>query len=294
VAENTNIEWCDHTFNAWWGCAKVSPACEGCYAEAWAKRVGYPNLWGADADRRLFGDEHWNGPLRWDRQAAAEGKRYRVFTNSMADVFDNHKDVTLERARLWDLIRVTPNLDWLVLTKRIGNVRRMLPADWGNGWPNVWLGISIGDQEEAERDIPKLLRVPAALRFISFEPLLAEVTVRKLSQGNGIELDGLTGLHSGPAAPLPPILPGIDWAIIGGESGPGARPFVLGWAKKLVRDFQAVLLPVFMKQVGANPTNREGERCPHIKDRKGKNPAEWPEELRVREWPKPSEVRKCA
>jgi protein gp37 len=209
MGTNTTISWCDHTFNAWWGCAKVSPACNACYAEAWAKRTGFPNLWGVDADRRTFGDKHWNEPLKWDRDAAVAGKRMRVFTNSMADVSDNHPAVDAERWRLWDLIEMTPSLDWLLLTKRIGNAMGMFPKRWidaRDGLPsNIWLGATVVNQPEADRDIPKLLAVPAAVHFLSCEPLLEHIAVP----------------------------PALHWVIVGGESGPGARPMHPEWARSL-------------------------------------------------------------
>src|SRR6266566_1604751 len=126
MGEETAIEWCDHTFNAWWGCTKVSPACDHCYAETWAKRTGFPDLWGLNAGRRTFGEKHWYDPLRWDLAAMKASRRAKVFCNSMADVFDNHEGVTEARRRLWTVIKCTPNLDWLILTKRVGNIEKML------------------------------------------------------------------------------------------------------------------------------------------------------------------------
>jgi protein gp37 len=207
VGETTNISWTHHTHNIAWGCTKVGPPCDFCYAEVWAKRLGLNNLWGPDADRRTFGDKYWNQPLKWDRDAAAAGERRRVFCSSMADVFDNHPKLPAERLRLWELIIATPNLDWLLLTKRVGNVWRMLPLRWQSRLPaNVWLGISVGLQSEADRDIDKLRAIPAAVRFISFEPMLG---------------------------PIVPDLTGIHLAIIGGESGPHARPMHPAWARSL-------------------------------------------------------------
>jgi hypothetical protein len=162
MSENSKIEWTHHTFNPWWGCAKVSPGCDHCYAEALGNRFGTP--WGVDAPRRVFTEAHWRDPLKWNAKAAAAGERQRVFCASMADVFDKNSPPGA-RDRVWSLIRRTPHLDWLLLTKRIGNAVRMLPPDWGDGYPNAWLGISVVNQEEAVRDIPKLLQVPAAIRL---------------------------------------------------------------------------------------------------------------------------------
>ena len=124
MARDSAIEWTGHTFNPWWGCTKVSPACDHCYAEAWAKRTGF-DVWGADAPRRRLGDDYWNQPLRWDQDAAQSGRRARVFCASMADVFEWDRALDNLRERLWTLIESTPNLDWLLLTKRPHLARRL-------------------------------------------------------------------------------------------------------------------------------------------------------------------------
>lgn len=276
MGENSAIEWTTHTFNPWIGCTKISVgpqgACEHCYAEGWAKRTGNAALWAGS--RRRTTPAYWQQPLKWDAEAARTGARPRVFCASLADVFDN--DVPGEwRSELGSLIRATPNLDWLLLTKRIGNARRMLPEDWGDGYPNVWLGATVATQEEADRDIPKLLSTPAKLRFLSCEPLLGPLRLDPiwLMWDRWFDARGTARL------------PVVDWIIVGGESGPRARPFVLGWGKEIVRQCRAAGVPCFVKQVGARPVNREGERCPHVHDKKGKVMDEWPEELRVREFP---------
>jgi len=276
VSEKSSIEWTDATFNPWWGCAKVSPGCDNCYAERDAARY-QPNrkLWGSDAERRFFGEEHWMLPLRWDRRAAREGRRLRVFCASMADVFDNHEDLPLVREMLWDLIRRTPHLDWLILTKRIGNARSMLPADWGGGYSNVWLGASVVNQFEADRDIPKLVQLSAARRFLSCEPLLGPIDLSSHlgiwwnstmrcweSTGSAINRDAWGGRR-------------LDWVIIGGESGPNARSMTIGWAKEIVAACRGAAVAPFVQQLGARPVNREGE-LHKVGDRKGGNMAEWP------------------
>lgn len=242
MGENTGIEWAHHTFNPWWGCARVSPACDSCYAEREAKRF-YPgrNLWGTDADRREFGDRHWNAPLRWNKQATAEGKRYRVFCASMADVFDNQAP-SGARERLWELIKRTPSLDWLLLTKRIGNANRMLPCDWGSGYPNVWLGITVVTSDEVSRDVPKLQRVPARVRWLSMEPLLDAVDIgRFLSSARD-------------------DLPPINWVVVGGESGPRARPLNPTWARSVRDQCESARVPYFFKQWGEwAPTDSSAE-----------------------------------
>jgi protein gp37 len=208
LGKNTTIEWTDHTFNPWWGCTKVSPACDHCYAEAWDKRTG-GNHWGAHAERRTFSEKHWEEPLRWNRAAAAGGSQRRVFCASMADVFDNAAPDGA-RERLWQVIRATPRLDWQLLTKRPQNIVKMLPANWGDGYGNVWLGTTAENQEEADRRIPHLLSVAVRVRFLSCEPLLGPISLRP------------TWLREQ-----------LHWIIAGGESGPKARPSNPEWFRSL-------------------------------------------------------------
>lgn len=277
----TNIEWTDYSFNIVWGCTKVSPGCDHCYAETWAKRTGYANLWGPEADRRTFGDRHWDQPLKWNDQALEQGRRRRVFCSSMADVFDNHDAVTMERIHLWDIVRRTPELDWLILTKRVGNVPRMLPPDWRDGYPNVWLGISVVNQEEANRDVPKLLQIPARIRFLSCEPLLGPIELFDFNATGGalrgpaaVISGGMTaGTPSDPPEAYDDSYPGIDWVICGGESGPKARPMEVIWADSLRAQCENTLVPFFFKQ--GSQAN-----WPNFKDFES-----FPPELRVREWP---------
>jgi protein gp37 len=303
MSENSKIEWTHHTFNPWWGCAKVSPGCDHCYAEALGNRFGTP--WGVDAERREFGEKHWDEPRKWNAKAAAAGERHRVFCASMADVFDKNAPLGA-RQRLLSLIADTPHLDWLLLTKRIGNASRMLQEacmhdgrlmdanDQYRALPNLWLGISVVNQDEADRDIPKLLQVPAAVRFLSMEPLLGAVSLSSFDhdflEGWAVEpaCCGRPGSECcGSPEPSQVQTPRIDWVIVGGESGPHARPMVLGWAKEIVSQCQSAHVPVFMKQLGANPTNREGITHP-ISDRKGALMEEWPEVLRVQQFPEVS------
>ena len=206
MAEHSTIEWTDHTFNPWWGCTKVSPACDHCYAEVWAKRTGH-GVWGARAPRRFLSDATWDQPLRWDRAAARSGRRMRVFCASMADVFEWGHGLSAVRDRLWALIERTPHLDWLLLTKRPHLVQRLAP--WNGRWPaNVWLGTTVESQRFAAKRIPFLLDIPCRVRFLSCEPLLGPV-----------DLSGwIDGLH---------------WVIAGGESGGGARPTQPGWIRSL-------------------------------------------------------------
>ena len=230
MSKNSSIEWTDHTFNPWWGCTKVSPGCEHCYAETWAKRVG-ENVWGASQDRRFFGDKHWNEPLKWNADAELENERKRVFCASMADVFESRADLDPWRKRLWQLIDETPWLDWLLLTKRPQNVGERVP--WTKDWPkNVWLGTTVEDQLRAEQRLPILLHFPAERRFLSCEPLLGPV-----------DLTAWTNKRSNKLHP-------IDWIIAGGESGAGARAMLPGWARQLRDQCQKSGIPFHFKQWG--------------------------------------------
>ena len=246
VAQNSGIEWTDHTFNPWWGCSEVSPGCDHCYARTLAKRL-HPNLelWGPKSQRLLFPPKHWNEPLGWNRKAEKVGRRDRVFCASMADVFDNQVDLDEERAELWTLIHKTPGLDWLLLTKRVANVARMVPVSWMNGhWPKyVRLGISVVNQSEADRDIDKLVQLPCR-NFLSLEPLLGDLD---LSSWLAIEPDRnwswrvKTKFFEDPQ---------IDWVIVGGESGSGARPMNPRWARDLRDQCVAAAVPFMFKQWG--------------------------------------------
>lgn len=201
----TGISWTDHTFNIAWGCHKVSPACTFCYAEVWAKRMGH-DVWGLNAGRLTFGIKHWNQPVKWNKLAVKEGKRKRVFCSSMCDLFEDHPTIIQELAKLWPLIKATPMLDWQLLTKRSDRIKDSLPADWGNGYENVWLGTTIENNDYVHR-ADDLRAIPAKVRFISYEPALGPLD----------KLD-LTNLH---------------WIIYGGESGPHRRPENLQWARDI-------------------------------------------------------------
>ncbi len=256
MSENTKIEWCDHTFNPWEGCQKVSPGCDNCYAEARNTRFsgGTAINWGPGAPRRRTSAANWALPKRWNAQADAfmsqHGRRQRVFCASLADVFDNAVDPQW-RADLFELIRATPNLDWLLLTKRIGNVGNMLPVpfDFDRHFPNVWIGATIVNQAEADRDIPKLLQVPARVRFLSMEPLLGPVDLHLQSeQPCTMCVSWNCELHGMPADP--PCLRRVDWVIVGGESCPGARPMHPDWARSLRDQCEAAGVPFLFKQWG--------------------------------------------
>lgn len=240
MAKNSHIEWTNHTFNPWWGCHKISPACDNCYAEKWAKRVGQ-TIWGHEAPRRFFGEAHWREPIKWDKEAAAAGMRARVFCSSMADVFEDRVELNQARVRLWKVIDQTPNLDWLLLTKRPQHILSLTP--WGEDWPsNVWIGTSVENQRLAELRLPYLLSIPATVRFLSCEPLLGPLDLSSWFNRRSYEP--------------------IDWIIVGGESGAGSRPMHPDWAVGLLHQCLRAEVPFHFKQWGHwVPT--EGEEVAH-------------------------------
>lgn len=272
MGENSKIEWTDHTFNPWVGCTKVSPACDHCYAEAMMDhRLGRVQ-WGPHGERKRTSESNWKKPIQWNRKAEKENRRYRVFCASLADVFDNQ--VPFEwRRDLFRLINDTPDLDWLLLTKRPQNIAKMMPKWWGM---NVWLGTTVENQAEADRRIPALLHVPAKVHFISCEPLLGPINL----SGGGELPDGrprggyywLTqrpcpvcvmadGLGHDRAVYRHPIScgwrkdrdvcrGGIDWVICGGESGKSARPMHPDWARSLRDQCVGAGVPFLFKQWG--------------------------------------------
>lgn len=198
MAEQSAISWTDATFNPWIGCTKVSPGCDHCYAERDNGRRKWVPGWGAGVPRRRT--KTWGDPIRWNRTAIETGYKPRVFCASLADVFDN--EVPDEwRTDLWQLLRDTPNLRWILLTKRIGNVMKMVPADWP--FAHVGIMATMVNQEEYDRDRFKLRDVPAPWRGISAEPLLGRIVLDHASH---------LGSHW------------LDWMITGGESGPDFRP----------------------------------------------------------------------
>jgi protein gp37 len=218
MGEQTNISWTNHTFNPWWGCWKISDECKNCYAEAFDHRLGGEH-WGRTAPRKFNREAYWREPLKWDAAAQKAGERRRVFCASMSDVFERHPDPAINaqmdeaRARLFALIRQTPWLDWLLLTKRPESFATMLPwALDGEPWLNVWLGVTAGVRSSLER-IAILRRTPAAVHFVSCEPLLEDIAASDWDWA----LDA-------PSAPYE-----IDWLIVGDESGHGARSADPAW-----------------------------------------------------------------
>lgn len=294
----TKIEWADYTFNPWVGCSKVSPACKNCYAEGWAKRSGLVK-WGDQAERRRTSEANWRQPLKWNKQAKKAGERRRVFCASLADVFEDHSTIMPGwRADLGRLILDTPNLDWLLLTKRPENVMRLAPDFWIyfggviSGFPkNVWIGTTVENQEMADKRIPELLKIPAAVRFLSVEPMLGPIDL--LMSVNGYDRHGYR-------KPFHKALHDLHWVIVGGESGPNSRTTQIEWLDGLIWQCRMAQIPVFVKQLGAAFSDPENgiagrslkvpsEAAPLISrrlvDRKGGDMSEWPMGLHHRQFP---------
>lgn len=340
MGEITKIQWCHHTFNPWVGCQKVAPGCVNCYAESDMDKRRHFAVWGRAGTRVKTSDANWYKPLKWNREAAAEGVRRRVFCASLADVFEDWRGPILRRGEMmmkWDrgeqvpvamddvraflfrTIDATPNLDWLLLTKRPENVLQMWP-DFSTGGENqfadycyrgiqvrrnnVWLGTSISDQSTANKAIPELLKCRdlAPVLFLSAEPLLGPIDLTEWLYDNccgglreHFDIDG-NYFGSAPCScqggPIPS--PQIDWVIVGGESGHNARPCDARWISDIRAQCDAASVPCFVKQLGSNAwldsicfdPSDPGSRL-RLEHTKGGDPAEWPEDLRVREFPPP-------
>ncbi len=309
MAADSKIEWCDHTFNPWIGCTKVSIAatggggCDHCYAEASTPvrvlRSKGEETWGAHAPRVRTSTGNWALPKRWNAQAesfcAQHGRRQRVFCASLADWLDNAVDIEW-LIDLLTVVRLTPELDWLMLSKRIGNLRTRLEQAaaalrdrieraseatvavlrWIERWlagdapANVWVGATVVNQAEADRDIPKLLDVPARIRFLSMEPMLEAVNISDIPDPEGgICLKPLVGLRwvslgNGRVGCRPEQINRIHWVIVGGESGPRARPMHPDWARSVRNQCLAAGAPFLFKQWGEwKPIDEWNPRLPH-------------------------------
>jgi protein gp37 len=218
MAALTGIEWADHTFAPWFGCTRVSTACDRCYAEVWTVKRFHKAEWD-NHPRVRSAATTWRQPLAWQRKAA--GVRRRVFCSHLSDVFDNQVPEEWRRD-LWALISRCPDLDWMILTKRPQNIRRMLPPRWP--WPHVWLGVTAENQQEWDRRVGLLRGIPAELRFVSVEPMLE---------------------------PIKPDLDAIGWIICGGETQTGARYMEPEWARDLRDQCARAGVPFFLKQMSA-------------------------------------------
>lgn len=255
MGDLTGISWADKTFNGWKGCAKWSAACRWCYAERDTKRWGM-DLWGANKPRKIVSEATWRKPYAWNREAERLGLTYRVFGFSWADVFEDRPELIEARKRFLGMVEETTRLIWMLLTKRIENVMDMTP--WGDsGWPpNVWIGTSVEQQRFADRRVPHLVRIPAAVRFVSCEPLLGAVDLTRIPAGSDQQpemvWDVLGKRYGVPGLWQAPMSRGVDWLITGGESGrhAGVRPSHPQWFRDLRDQAVANGVPFHHKQNG--------------------------------------------
>ncbi len=265
MGEKTSISWAQKSWSPWEGCTKISPGCDRCYAASMNSWLHHGENWGPGAPRRLYSDEHWRKPIMWNAQLAKRGETARVFP-SVCDPFDNEAPEA-ERQRFWQLIADTPHLTWLLLTKRIGNVARMVPPAWleRGGWPrNVWLGATVVNQE------PFLWGMHEA--------------VDRICQNCPRDFDCECGYHTRAALKLP----ALHWVIVGGESGRGAREFSIDAARDIVQQCQRACVPVHVKQMGAQPVEADdngGKRKVIFMAKAGRDVNQWPADLQVQEFP---------
>lgn len=241
MAENSKIEWTDHTFNPWIGCTKVSDGCKHCYAEQLMDKRWNKVKWGPQGQRVRTSKAMWREVLKWDNRQIE--RRQRVFCASLADIFEENPQLIEWREDLWNLVEVTTNLDWLILTKRPQNILRMVPQRWlaeGAFPKNIWIGTSVENQKEADERIPYLVKVPAVVRFLSCEPLLEKV-----------DLD-LRGKNYGVGEEY------VNWVICGGESGPNARPMDADWAREIRDECVDFNIPFLFKQWGGKNKKAAG------------------------------------
>lgn len=324
MAEVTKIQWTTATFNPWIGCTKISGGCTNCYAEveqfARVKRSAGIELWGPKGERHVTSESYWRKPVAWNNQAAAEGQRRRVFCASLCDVFEDRRDLDAPRARLWELIEATPWLDWQLLTKRPELMPALTPRTWAARWPDhVWALTSVEDQPNALRRIAELVKVPACIRGLSIEPLLGAVDLVAALAAAEARADVQEAIERHPDAAGGQHL---HWAIVGGESGRCPRPCHVEHVRSLVHQCRSMGIAPFVKQLGAvvilptvdagagffevgaleerqraewpppvsfgNRTARQefNGRQVLLRDPKGGDLAEWPPDLRVREFPR--------
>ena len=267
MAKETKIAWAHGTFNPWRGCTKVSEACRHCYAEGWAKRTG-KDIWGPQAEREHASEAYWKQPEKWNAEAAKKRQPFRVFCSSLADVCEDREDLLEPRARLMRLIEQTPALTWLLCTKRPENFVPFFGRRWGQSWPkNVWALTTVENRDAAKIRLPHLAEVPATVIGVSYEPALEFVDFLRC------QADYMNGRK-------------LDWLIVGGESGGGARAFWLEWARHNRAICTATGTAFFMKQLGARPVFDRDEEGSYLRlGQKGDDPTRWPSDLRVQEFP---------
>ncbi len=258
MGNTTTIGWTDKTYNPWIGCQQVTQAeCGDCYALRWAKRHQL-DVWGPLSASNRHLTKTASDPRTWNREAQAQGRRFKVFCASLADVFEPHSQVAEARLRLWTLIEEAPYLDWQLLTKRPKFIRTLVPQTWLQHWPDhVWIGTSVGTQSAAEKRIPYVLDLPAPVIFLSCEPLVEEIALESWLK-----------------------LQKIAWVICGGYSGAEHRPMQLSWARSLRDACKQYDIAFFMKQLGSVYAREH-----HLHNWKGEDMAEFPPDLRIQGFP---------
>ncbi len=244
MGKDTAIGWCDATFNPWWGCTRVSPGCERCYAESFANRIGQ-DIWGPTTPRRFFGENHWNEPLRWDAKARADGVRRRVFCASMADICEDRDDLRYWRDRLIQVVQHTRHLDWLFLTKRPENYVPLFGAGFFQANPHVWPGFTAENQEQLEKRVAHVLALPGrGTKWISAEPLLSSIDFEPsgalwpLCRSTKEDHDGGMWCDE----------PSIEWVVVGLESGDGYRDVGIEPLVSIVEQCRAAQVACYVKQ----------------------------------------------
>lgn len=270
MGKNSSIEWCDHTFNPWIGCAKVSAGCANCYAETLMDTRFGRVQWGGNGTRQQTSPANWAQVRRWNAEAVRTDIRRRVFCGSLCDWLEDRHDTNAWRISLLELIELTHGLDWLMLTKRPENAVRLIQQAAGRSAenffernPHVWFGVSVENQEQADKRIPYLLRIPASVRFLSMEPLLGPVDLAEGGHGWLFVDELASGQRTG-----------VHWVIVGGESGHNARPMHPEWARSIRDQCQAADVACFMKQMGTV-----------YADGKGKGEDCIPDDLMIKELP---------
>lgn len=287
MSENTEIAWTNHTLNLLSGCSKISAGCANCYAANLPPAMRRHAEWGPTTERKFAPESYIAQVYAWQRRAERTGVRERVFGPSVADPFEGPHDNGKEGCngprpdylpvlrRMFNLAVECPTLDFQVLTKRPWNAVAWWRDDVIPGaeafWPrNLWIGTSVENQEAANERVPWLVQLPAAVRFLSMEPMLDYVDVDRWLDDLSADADGDDE----------PTLRGVQWVIIGGESGNRARPFDPEWARAVVRSCAWYGVPAFVKQMGSVWAAERG-----AEHKKGGDPGEWDADLRVREMP---------
>lgn len=309
--ESTKIQYANNTFNAWIGCHKVSDGCKHCYAEesqparelrsGKIAATGFRKLevWGppSTTERYRTSRHNWKQPILWNKSAQERVQKFGpssrtiVFLNSLSDTFEEHESVQKWQPDLWHLVEQTPNLLWLMFTKRPENIEKMFPLHWiENPLDNVWIGTSAENQDMFDKRVPILSKIPAMRRFVSIEPMLGPITTTALycpgcnarscfydhapTDGCKSCLDRMAHNYMVGNIRRCKRDYGIDWLILGGESGADARPLNVEWVHDIVRVVGGSTTAVFVKQLGSNVIDIGGRV--ELSDRKGGDIDEWP------------------